>query len=495
MSSSTIPEGRSALAKNVLGVWGIVFLVLAAVAPLTATIVVTPLGIAVGNGGGMVGAFLIMMVVLLLFAVGFAQMSKILVHAGGFYAFVVKGLGRPMGLVAGFIALIGYNVFVAGAFGTMGFFMWLVTNTFFGLNVPWMIWSLIAIVVVFLLSRRGIAVSVKILMVSLVLEVAIILVMDFSVLFQSGFSFEVFNPSIVFTGSIGVALLFAATGFLGFEATALFSEEAKNPNRTVPRATYIAVAFIGLFAAFTAWAIISAIGVATAQAESIKHLSSGDLVFTIAHKYLGDALLDVMMVLLLVSIFASLLALHNAATRYLFALGRVSILPKRLSHTRKLNGAPVVAASVQLAFVAVVILVYGVAGLDPIAVLTASMVGFGTLCILTLQMLAAASIVVYFRRVKDVRLWKTLIAPGLGGLGLLVIVVLAIFNFPAVAGSDNVIIGQLPWLLLVVLAGGLWLASWLRRSRPGTYAALEDDLENFDQLGIGKSATDAAKTA
>ena len=482
MSSSKISDAGSDLARNVLGVRGIVFLVLAAVAPLTAVIVVVPIGIAVGNGGGMVGAFLIVLVVLLLFAVGFAQMSRVLVHAGGFYAFVVKGLGRPMGLVAGFTAMIGYNVFVAGALGTMGFFTAFIVNDNFGLNLNWAIWSLISIVVVFFLSRRGIALSAKVLGVSLVLEVLIIFILDLTVLFRHGFSFEVFHPGVVFNGSFGLSLLFAATCFLGFEATALFSEEAKDPSRTVPRATYIAVTFIGLFAAFSAWAITSAIGVSTAKDISLKHLSTGDLVFSIMHDYLGNTLLKVMMVLLLVSVFASLIALHNAATRYLYALGRVKILPKVLSHTRRQTGSPQNAAIVQLIFVTIVVLVYRAAGLDPIAALTASMIGFGTLCILVLQLMAAVSIVVYFRRTKDVRVWKTLIAPGLGGLGLLFIVILAIFNFPAVAGSDNVVIGALPWLLLVVLVIGLVTGGWLKKNRPEIYATLENDLENFKEL-------------
>ena len=43
----------------------------------------------------------------------------------------------------------------------------------------------------------------------------------------------------------GIGLLLAATGFLGFEATSLFSEEAKNPLRTIPRATYAAICVIG----------------------------------------------------------------------------------------------------------------------------------------------------------------------------------------------------------------------------------------------------------
>ncbi|OLZ57871.1 APC family permease [Amycolatopsis keratiniphila] len=476
----------TSLAKNVLGVPGIVFLVLAAVAPLTGMIVIAAIGIAVGNGGGMVAAFLLATVVLLLFAVGYAQMSRVLTSAGGFYAFVVKGLGRTPGLVAGFVAMLGYNCFVAGAIGTSGFFTSTAIDDVFGLKLDWLFWSALSVALVLLLSRRGIAVSAKVLGVSLILEVSILLIMDFSVLFRHGFSFAAFSPSVMFQGAGGLALLFAANAFIGFEATALFGEEAKDPKRTIPRATYIAIGFIGVFAAFTTWAVVSAIGAEQAQDVAAAHLSSGDLVLSVAQEYLGGPLTKLMLLLLVVSLFAALLALHNSATRYLYALGRVGVLPRLLGKTSPRNGAPRYASIVQLVFGSVVALAFRLAGLDPVADLTASMTGFGTLGILTLQLFAAVAILVYFRRTRDRRVVKTLIAPGLGAVGLGLIVTLAILNFPTLAGSSNGVVPHLPWLLLVVALAGLALAVWLRRFRPSVYEALETDLEREPSDVVGQ---------
>lgn len=476
----------TSLAKNVLGVPGIVFLVLAAVAPLTGMIVIAAIGIAVGNGGGMVAAFLLATVVLLLFAVGYAQMSRVLTSAGGFYAFVVKGLGRTPGLVAGFIAMLGYNCFVAGAIGTSGFFTSTAIDDVFGLKLDWLFWSALSVALVLLLSRRGIAVSAKVLGASLILEVSILLIMDFSVLFRHGFSFAAFSPSVMFQGAGGLALLFAANAFIGFEATALFGEEARDPKRTIPRATYIAIGFIGVFAAFTTWAVVSAIGAEQAQDVAAAHLSSGDLVLSVAQEYLGGPLTKVMLLLLVVSLFAALLALHNSATRYLYALGRVGVLPRVLGKTSPRNGAPRYASIVQLLFGSVVALAFRLAGLDPVADLTASMTGFGTLGILTLQLFAAVAILVYFRRTRDRRVVKTLIAPGLGAVGLGLIVTLAIVNFPTLAGSSNGVVPLLPWLLLVVALAGLALAGWLRRFRPSVYDALETDLEREPSNAVGQ---------
>lgn len=51
-------------------------------------------------------------------------------------------------------------------------------------------------------------------------------------------------------------------------------------------------------------------------------------------------------------------------------------------------------------------------------------------------------------------------------------IVLAVLNFPTMAGSDAAWIGLLPWLLPILIGAGLLSAVYLRRRRPETYAAL-----------------------
>lgn len=266
------------------------------------------------------------------------------------------------------------------------------------------------------------------------MEVSILVVFDFSVLVRTGFSLHVFSPQIAYSGALVVSLLFAATAFVGFEATSLSSEEARDPLRTIPRATFIAIVFIGVFAAFTTLAIVSAAGTSSAQQAAIDHSATEDFVFSLSQDYLGTILTKVMMVLLLVSLFAALMALHNSASRYIFSLGRVRILPRVLGSTSS-NGFPQAASISQLVFAVVVAGLFAINGLDPIGSLIPSMTGFETLAILVLQLLAAfAVVVVHFRRRRDPRLLSTLIAPLLGLVGLIGIVVLAVVNFPTSRG-------------------------------------------------------------
>lgn len=482
----TSPTVNTTLRSNALGVAGIVFLVMAAVAPLTGVVVVASLAIALGNGGGTPASFVIVAVILLCFATGYAQMSKQLANAGGFYAFVVKGLGRTGGLVAGLIAALGYNFIVVGAIGTSGFFMQAIIGDLTGFNLNWYVWGLLSIIVAFVMARTGVDFSSKVLGVSLVLEVSILVIFDISVLVQTGFDAGAFSPGTIFSGSLPTGLLLAATGFLGFEATALFSEEARNPLKTIPRATYTAIVSIGIILSITAWAVVSATGVAQAQTVAEKHLPNGDLIFTLSAQYIGSAMTTIMKILLLVSLFALLLAFHNSATRYLYSLGRARVLPHVLAQTRP-NGAPQFAGIVNATFAAVVALLFLVAGLDPILNLVPAMLGFGTLAILVLQGLAALAIVVHFRRAQDPRWWSTFIAPGIGFLGLAVIIVLAIKNFDIVAGTTDSVILLMPFLLVLALIGGIGYGEYLKRSKPAVYEGLATDIEKFNAHAVAQN--------
>lgn len=489
-------ESSGELTRNALSAPGIVFLVLAAVAPLTAMIVIAPLGIALGNGGGMPGAFLLSALVLLLFAVGYAQMSRHVVNAGAFYAYVTHAMGRTAGLVTAFVALVGYNCFVTGAVVVSGYFTGSVFSTVVGLDLPWQVWSLVSVVLVLLLGRRGVDVSAKLLAVALVLESSILVVLDVSIFVTEGVDLSAFAPSTVFGPGAGLAFLFAFNAFLGFEATAIFSEEARDPHRTIPRATYAAVTIIGIFYTITTLAIVSSLGVARAGAAAQE--DTAGLIFAVSQKHLGGVLTDVMQLLLVVSLFAALLALHNSAARYLFAMGRARVLPAALGHTHPTKHSPHIASATQIGLSTLIVIAFVLGGSDPILVIIPTMTGFGTLAIIALQAAAAIAVLVFFRKRRDPRYVSTLIAPGLGAVGLIAIFVMAVVNFPTIAGSDATIIPYLPWLLVVTAVAGVAMAVYLPQRRPDVYRNLGKDFADLDDdpdLAGRRSAPGAASDA
>ncbi|RUW95704.1 amino acid permease, partial [Mesorhizobium sp. M8A.F.Ca.ET.023.01.1.1] len=116
--SEAAPANR--LRKNSLGVGAITFMVISAAAPLTAVAGGTPLGMLMGNGAGFAGTYLIVTVLLLLFAVGYVAMSRHVGNAGAFYAYAARGLGGLAGGATALIAILSYNAMQIGVMGLLG---------------------------------------------------------------------------------------------------------------------------------------------------------------------------------------------------------------------------------------------------------------------------------------------------------------------------------------------------------------------------------------
>ena len=189
-------------------------------------------------------------------------------------------------------------------------------------------------------------------------------------------------------------------------------------------------------------------------------------------QYVNSFLTDVMTFLLCTSLFASFLALHNAANRYMFALGREGILPRAIGVANRAHQAPSRASLIQTCINVIVIGAFAIAGADPYLTVTTAMLGLGTIGIIVLQAAAAFSVVGFFRSHPERYWWKTVLAPLLGGVGLVIALVLASINYRTLTGSRSAVVNSLPWLLVVAGLGGLGYGFWLRSSRRGVYNAI-----------------------
>jgi amino acid transporter len=442
-SAKNAPDGSTGLARNQIGVLGIVFFVVAAAAPLTVVVALFPVIIGAGNGIGVAGAFVVVAVVLTIFSVGYVAMSKHITNAGAFYAFITRGLGRPLGLGSASLAIFAYNAIQLGVIGGFGYYAAEFASQHTGVNVPWWVFSFIAMGASLFLGVRQIHAGARVLAVLLTLETAIILVLNVGILFNSptpisDYSFEPFAPSAVFAGAIGVALMFAHASFIGFEGTAIYGEEAKDPKRTIPRATYASVIFMGVFYAVTAFLIVNAVGVD--NISGLTQTEGGNLVFAVSDKVLGPIGTEAFQLFVISSLFAAILTFHNNVARYLYSLGRQGLIWSRLGTTHPTRQSPAIACYVQIAMVATVVAIFAILGLDPYTTLFTWWTGVGAAGIILLQTIASIAIFVFFRRSKvDKRPWNTFIAPLLGVAGL------APFLWYAVTGMD------------VLLGGGGWL--------------------------------------
>jgi amino acid transporter len=449
-----------------------VLLVVAAAAPLAAVVGTVPLAFALGNGVGVPGMFVFAGLVLLCFSVGYAAMSRIIVNAGGFYTYLSLGLGRPAAVGGGLAAVVAYNTASIGLIGAFGYFAKL-TAAQHGLNLPWQVWAAGALALTAVLGYRQIDLSAWALSVLMVAEIAVLAVLDVGVLVHRGahaLPATSMSPSSVFSGAVGVTMMFAFMSFIGFESAALYGEETKNPRRSVPLATYTSVIVIAAFYALTSWVAVG--GVGQHNLKEVAGQQLGDLFLQLGTTYVSSTLSNVMQVFLCTSLLAASLALHNATNRYTFVLGRERVLPSWLGVAHPRFHSPHRAGIVQVVLSTIVVGAFALAGLDPYTSLATSMLGLGTLGIVGIQAAAAFSVIGFFRNRTDRHWWRTLLAPLLGAAGLTAAAVLLVNNFSLLTGTNNPLINALPWLLVAAVVGGIGYALWLRANRPQRYATL-----------------------
>lgn len=463
ITQSEAPATASSL-KGSIGVAGIVFLVIAAAAPLTAVAGSLPVMIALGNGAGAPMAYVVAAVVLLVFSVGYAAMSRSVTDTGAFYAYVTQGLGTSPGLGAAALALLAYTTIQSAIYGLAAATTRDVVLRFGGPDLPWWLWAGVLITFVALLGYRSIDLGAKVLGILLVAEIALIVMLSAAVLIQGGahgVDAGSFTPSAFLSGSPGIALVFAIGSFVGFEATAIYGEEARNPKRTVPIATYVAVGAIGVLYAVASWALVLAFG--SDQVQSAAQADPAGLTFAAAATFLGGTAADVMIVMLVTSLFAALLAFHNAIARYVFALARAGHAPRPLMRVHRRHGSPYVGSLVQTATALVLVGAFALAGADPVLELFTWMAGVSIVAILAVMVLTSVAIVVFFRREgADTRLWHTRIAPVLGTIGLLGILALVIDNFTTLIGGSTTLSNS----FLVAVVVTYVLGALVGRRRP-----------------------------
>jgi amino acid transporter len=463
--------------RRTLSTSRIVFVIIAAAAPMAAMVGNTPLALLYGNGAGLPAAYLIAAAVLLCFCVGYAAIGRRVINTGAFYTYVARGLGKPPAVGAAYLAVVSYTALTVGLAGAFGYFTQQVFAQGFDAHVSWIWPAAVAIAFVGFFGYRSADLSAKILGVLMVLEFAVLILFDLAVLVTKGIRAlpsASFAPHNVFTGSIGIGLMFAFTSFVGFESGALYGEEAAQPERSVPRATYIAVGSIGVFYLLTTWFTVGAIGAGQTKSTAAALLPDdlGNLLFNQAQAYAGEWLSDIMGVLLCTSVLASMLAVHNASSRYLFALGRERVLPGAFGRYHGRHMSPHVGSLSITAATVAVIAMFAVAKLNPYLTLAASMVGLSTLGVVLLQVLAAVAIVAFFRRRGDTGYWRTLIAPLIGALGLATAFTLAFKYFPTLVSTKAKAITYLPWILILVVLAGIGAGLVMRRRQPVAYAHL-----------------------
>jgi amino acid transporter len=474
VAAASVAPGRDqpTRLKGNMGVGELVMTVLAFSAPLTTVAGFIP-ALFTFSGKTAPAIYILVTVLLLTFSVGFTAMARTVPNPGGFYAFVTAGLGRSSGLGGAFLAAFGYM-----AIGYFGPSLFAVTLKAFlePLGFPviaWYWYGLVMVLITTSLAYRRIDLSAKLLTGIMALEIGAVVIFDVAAFIHGGPAdgggAHLALPSVSDSG-LGVAILFILGNFLGFEATVIYREEVKDPVRTIPRAVYSAVAGIGVFYAIAAWAFIAYFGAdrVTAAAEA----DMAGLFTSTMIALVGSVVSDIVTVLLITSMLAAMLSIHNASSRYLFSMGTDGVLPSALGKVHPRHGSPFVSALVVGSVWVVLTIVFAITGVAPDG-LYAKASGAGTLAIMIVMFAASIAVVVYFWKRRgldtDVSVWKTLIAPALSALGMGGVTWLAVSNYSELLGDT----GAVTTTLLVFTFGlpvlGFIYARILRVRKPEVY--------------------------
>jgi len=499
-------ESSNRLKVGAVGLFGVLFMALANAAPITAMTGNVPIATAYGNGVSAPAGFLVATVVLTLFTVGYAAMARHITSAGAFYGFVSHGLGQVWGMATGLLATMAYIVFEGSLIGIFSYFTNNALKAWFSVDVNWLLIAVVGILLVGAFGYFDISIAAALLGFFLVCEVVLLTALAFSVLFRGGgpdgLMAASLNPVNAFTGlpeggglgvklgadalpagSAAIGLFFAFWSWVGYETTAVYGEESRNPRKIVPQATLIAVVGLGLFYTFVSWMVIAGNG-AKASLDQAANNSIG--MFTdLAEANLGGSWITYVYLFLVVSgSFACALAFHNAAARYMYAIGReVPGLRRSLGATHGKHRSPHISSIVQS--VITLALTVGFYILTPNGS-DANQGGYiyeygllavlGTMAILIVMMICSVAVIWYFhvKKVHQGNLLTTAIIPGLGGLGMLFVVYLLFSNlsFAGGAAAGSLFFKAMPWIASATFVLGLVAALWLRSNRPETFAAI-----------------------
>lgn len=472
------------LKANTLGLWDVVFMAVATSAPITVMSGNVPFSVGYGVGTGTPATYIWATVILTVFAVAYVSMARYVTSTAAFYGFISRGLGRVLGLGTGFMVTFSYIVFEASIIGIFSYFGHLAFQDQLGMDVHWVVFAVVGLLLIGFLTYFEISLAAKILTLLLATEIGILAIMAFGVLFHGGgpdgLMPETLNPVNIFlpnglqVAAPGLAMFIAFWSWTGFESTVMYGEESKNPKKIVPIATLIAVTGVGIFYTFVSWMSVAGNGAeqAIALAQSANPL---DMFFHPTNVFVGHGWVLVMEWLMMTGSFACAMAFHNAAARYMYSLGREGILPSVLGKTHAKHGSPHVASFLQTGIAILWILGFWFFNKDPYLDVFVLLAVLGTFTLLIVQTVTMGAVFNYFRHHHPgENVWRTKVAPIVGGVGMLGVVILMCMNLDTAAGpaASSLLFKLIPYIAAGLFIAGAGLALYLRKTDPLRYETI-----------------------
>lgn len=275
-------------------------------------------------------------------AFSYAQMVRVVPHAGSVFAYARAGLGQGPGFIAGWMAMLDYLLIPAVAYLFSGIAMNALVP-----DVSRWVWTALAVVITTGLNLWGVRAAARVGFAVLAMEIAVLLVFAVSavvVLVRDGAQRDWWSPLTgdgtfamsAVLGAVSVAVL----SYLGFDAIVSFAEEVTGASERVARAVLFCLVLAGVL--FVLQTYLAALLEPTSSAYLAAHPEAqGTAFYDAVDASVGDWLHDLVAVSKAIGAAFAALAGQAAAGRLVFAMARDRRLPKVLSRTW--SGVPRVA--------------------------------------------------------------------------------------------------------------------------------------------------------
>ncbi len=312
--------------KRALGLWEVT---LSGVGIILGAGIYALVGEAAGLAGNAVWmAFALSAIVALLTGLSYAELSSMFPLASAEYEYTAQAFGRRPAFVIGWLIIFSGAIGAATvALGFAGYF-----NALFG--TPRIPSALVLVIILSAIVFSGIKQSAWLAIIFTLIEalgLVIIIILGIPSFGTIDYLEMPFGLEGIFRAS---ALIFFA--FIGFEEIVKLSEEAKDPERTVPKALILAITASIILYVLVALSAVSVLG--------WQALSRSDAPFAdIANAAFGRSAVFALSVMALFATTNTVLLMLLAASRIVYGMASTSALPDVLSRVHPVTRTPWIA--------------------------------------------------------------------------------------------------------------------------------------------------------
>jgi putrescine importer len=306
----------------------VVFMGLAWMTPM---IYFTVYGVASRAAGGMLAAAYVTAFIAIVFtAYSYSQMVKAYPISGSAYIYTKKAVHPIAGYLVGWALLLDYIFSPIIAILTFGIFM----NTEFP-SIPIFVWIIVMNFVLAIVNIVGIKSAARVSGLSVLFQIAFIII--FCVLVVKDIltgqtdSTSIFSLAPFFNDQLSVGGILSGAAlicfcFLGFDAVTTMAEETINAKKTIPKAIFLIVTIAVIM--YVAISYLSQLAY-----PDFTFKNPDNAAYSLVKLVGGNLLSSLFIMVLIVATFTQGVSSVTSVSRFLFALGRESILPKKLFTT------------------------------------------------------------------------------------------------------------------------------------------------------------------